>query len=110
MGMRWYEHLYVGEKAGKRRFSIIQNIRSEKLQPEVYVITPASNGNNILDIHPSATLLHPYYRELDLLILGIALGHQEAMEVTGKIVDEMFRKTGKLDLERFLEEMGTVKV
>lgn len=110
MRMRWYEHLYVGERARKRRFSIIQNIRSEKLQPEIYVITPASNGNNILDIHPSATLLHPYYREQNLLILGIALGYQEAMEVAGTIVDEMFRKTGELNLEQFLEEMGTVRV
>ena len=51
--MRWYSHLYVGEKAGKRRFSIIQGIREGKLQPEVYVITPPQNGNNILDIYQS---------------------------------------------------------
>lgn len=104
MGMRWYRHLYVGERAGRHRFSIIQKIRLDQLQPEVYVITPASNGNNILDIHPSSSLLQPYYKEQDLLILGIAVGHQEAMEVAGEIVDEMYRKTGELDLEQFLEE------
>ena len=57
--MRWYSHLYVGEKAGKRRFSIIQGIREGKLQPEVYVITPPQNGNNILDIYPAPMLLLP---------------------------------------------------
>ena len=67
--MRWYSHLYVGEKAGKRRFSIIQGIREGKLQPEVYVITPPQNGNNILDIYPAPMLLLPPYRDEERLNL-----------------------------------------
>ena len=57
--MRWYSHLYVGEKAGKRRFSIIQGIREGKLQPEVYVIRSPQNGENLCDIYPSVMLLTP---------------------------------------------------
>ena len=37
--MQWYSHLYVGKKAKRHRYAIIQGIREEKLQPEVYVIT-----------------------------------------------------------------------
>ena len=48
--MRLSDHLYVGEKAGKNRLRIIGNLRDSRLQPGIYVITPASNGNNILDI------------------------------------------------------------
>lgn len=102
--MLWYKQLYVGEKAKKHRFHIIQNIRRNKLQAGVYVITPASNGNNILDIYPTITLMQPYYRESDLMILGIADGYNEALELAGSIVDEMYQKTGTFELKSFLEE------
>lgn len=101
MRMRWYEHLYVGEKAGKHRFSIIQNIRDEKLQPEVYVITPASNGNNILDIHPSATLLHPYYREQNLLILGLPWDTRRRWRWPEALWMRCFEKQGNLTWNSF---------
>lgn len=104
MRMRWYKHLYVGENARKRRFSIIQKIRRNKLQPGIYVITPASNGNNILDIYPAVTLMQPYYQESDQMILGIADGYDEALLLAGRIVDEMYRETGAFHLDKFLEQ------
>ena len=51
--MRWYDHLYVGEKAKKHRFHILQGLREKRLLPEVYVITPPQNGKNLLEICPS---------------------------------------------------------
>ena len=101
--MRWYRHLYVGEKAGKRRFSIIQGIREGKLQPEVYVITPPQNGNNILDIYPARMLLLPPYRDEDMEILGIAVTYWEALEVVRQMVEDMYRCCGeRLNLQEFL--------
>ena len=103
--MRWYDHLYVGEKAKRRRFSIIQGIREGRLQPEVYVITPPQNGNNILDIYPSAMLLLPPYRDEDILVLGIAVTYWEALEVVRQMVDDMYQNTGGFQLPVFLEVM-----
>lgn len=100
--MRWFNHLYVGDKAKKKRFNMIQGIRSGRLYPGAYVITPASNGNNILDIYPSASLLHPYLRDQDLLVLGIAADYWEALEVARQIVDEMYQKTGEFDLQKLI--------
>lgn len=102
--MRWYNHLYVGEKAKKRRFSIIRGLRKGKLQPEVYVITPPQNGNNILDIYPSAMLLLPPYRDEDMMVLGIAVTYWEALEVARDIVDELYQKTGRFDLNAWIKE------
>lgn len=101
--MRWYNHLYVGDRARKRRFHIIQGLREGKLQPEVYVITPPKNGNNILDIYPSAMLLLPPYRDEDMMILGIAVTYWEALEVVRDMIDEMYRETGGFDLSEFIE-------
>jgi len=94
----------VGEKAKKHRFSIIQGIRKEQCRPGIYVITPASNGNNILDIYPAMVLKNPYYKEKELLVLGIADGYQEALKVAGTIVEEMYQKTGGFCLDEFLED------
>ena len=71
--MRWYKHLYVGEKAEKRRFSIIQNIRRGRLQPKVHVIVPASGEKNILDILPSYVLLQEYYKKQENVFNCIVL-------------------------------------
>ncbi len=102
--MIWYDHLYVGEKAKKHRFSIIQSIRQKKAGSDIYVITPPSNGNNILDIYPVTTLYQEYYEKKNMLILGIASGYQDALTLAGRIVDQMYRKTGAFRIGEFLEE------
>lgn len=93
--MRWCQRLYVGEKAKKHRYGIIQGLRNRRLQPEVYVITPSGNGNNLFDIYPSAMLLLPPLCREDLLILGIAVTYWEALEVVRDMVDDLYRSGGQ---------------
>lgn len=102
MRMRWHKPLYMGEQATKKRFSLIQGLRKKKPCIGTYVITPASGGNNILDIYPAAELLLPYYREKDFLIMGIAFGYDEATEVAARIVADLYRKTGGFCLNELL--------
>lgn len=103
--MRWYKHLYVGEKAKKRRFQIIQKIRRNQFQPGVHIITPPSNPANVLDIYPAAVFLKEYYRKQeDLMILGIGADYFETLEVAGKIVSDLYRTTGAFSLKPFLEK------
>ncbi|WP_353655069.1 hypothetical protein [Clostridium sp. WB02_MRS01] len=102
MKISWFDRLYVGEKAKKKRYRIIQGIRRSKSGPGIYVITPAVNGNNILDIYPAMTLSWPIYREEEFLILGIASDYWEALEVAGTIISDMYRKTGGFDLPDFI--------
>lgn len=102
--MDWYDHLYVGKKAKRRRYAIIQGIRDGVFDPLSYVITPPQNGNNILDIYPAAMLLLPPYRDQEMMILGIAADYWEALEVVRRIVDEMYQNTGGFDLAALMEE------
>ena len=104
--MFWYRHLYVGKKAKRHRASIIRSIREKRYRPGVYVITPPSNGNNILDIYPGYMLLLGQFRETEFSILGIALGYQEALGLAGTIVHDMYRLTGGFCLDEFLAERG----
>lgn len=100
--MIWYRHLYLGEKAKKKRFWIIQNIRFHRPQLRAYVITPAVNSQNILDIYPAPIFALPYYRKQNLTVLGIGADYWEALEVSGQIIQDVYEKTGGLDLQAFL--------
>ena len=104
----WYEHLYMGAKAKRRRFAIIQDIREKKPRSGVYVITPPSNGNNILDIYPTETILKDYYAGQELLILGIAQGYQEALKLAARIVNEMYQETGGFRILEYLKMRNVV--
>ncbi len=103
--MIWYKYLYIGEKAKKHRFSILQKLRLGKIQPEVHVITPASGKKNLLDILPSYVLRQKYYINMEnLLIIGIGATYQDAVETAGKIIEETYKKTGGFDVKTYLFE------
>ena len=104
--MQWYSHLYVGKKAKRHRYAIIQGIREEKLQPEVYVITSPQNGENLCDIYPSALLLVPSEKKKERMILGIAVTYWEALEVARRMVDDLYQKTGEVSAEAFARFTG----
>ena len=107
MKITWYDHLYTGEKAEKRRYQIIQAVREGKPQIRAYVITPASNGNNILDIYPSAALLSPWNKEKAFHIIGIAADYWEALEVVRQIIDDIYQETGGVRLPESMRPAGT---
>lgn len=101
--MQWYERLYLGDKAKKKRFSILQAVRKEK-SSGYYVLTPASNKKNLLDIYSAHTLNQPYYKEQDLLIVGVAADYEDAVMLAGKIIGDVYKKTGGYDVNGFLEQ------
>lgn len=104
----WYEHLYMGAKAKRHRFAIIQDIRNKKPRSGVYVITPPSNGENVLDIYPTETIFKDYYADKELMILGIAMGYQEALKLAARIVNEMYQETGTFRILEYLKLKNAV--
>ena len=99
--MRWYERLYVGEKAKKNRYNIIQAARNGKASG-YYILTLPGNRRNLLDIYPALALQQPYYRQKDFLVVGIAADYEDAVLLSGKIVKEVYKKTGGFDVSGFL--------
>ncbi|MCR4629952.1 hypothetical protein [[Clostridium] aminophilum] len=100
--MRMYDKLFLGPKAAKHRFTVLQRIRHQKWVDGLYVLVPSSNPGNIMDILPAAALSekHGIYR--DALIIGAAKGYDEACELAGSIVAAMYRDHGNFNLEAFL--------
>ena len=103
--MNWYDHLYMGEKAKKQRYGILEGLREGKWQPEIYVIMPSQNGNNILEILPSVMLQVPPYQEQEILLVGVAVTYWEALEVVRRIVDDLYRQTGDFCLDSLIGDV-----
>ena len=97
--MNWYKNLYLGEEAGKKKSKIIHQLEKHSVSFGVYVITLASNGKDLLDVLPAFMLYRGHTRERE--ILGIAVTKEEALEVCGKIISDVYSKTGSYDVRSF---------
>lgn len=101
--MRWYGDLYIGETARKKVDKIIDKVNKNKLQKNVFILTKAANDCDLFDIYPSHVLLQKYFKDKDYLIIGVAVGYAEAVELVKQIVDELYCKKGITDLKDYFK-------
>ncbi|HAT88368.1 MAG TPA: hypothetical protein DCS73_01170 [Roseburia sp.] len=102
--MIWYDKLYVGESIVHKTKKIKWKIMHNAGQIGIYVITLASNRQNLLDIIPSYELMQRGYPKREMVIVGLAKGYDEAVEVAASIVDEVYRNTGTFAVRTYLAE------
>ena len=100
--MIWYDKLYVGESIVHKTKKIKWKIMHNAGQIGIYVITLASNRQNLLDIIPSYELMQRGYPKREMVIVGLAKGYDEAVEVAASIVDEVYRNTGTFAVRTYL--------
>ena len=100
--MTWHEKLYVGESIVHKTKKIKWKICHNAGQVNIYVITLASNEQNLLDIIPAHELLQKGYPKESLYVVGLAKGYDEALEVAASIVDEVYQATGAFAVREYL--------
>lgn len=106
--MKWYNSLYVGESAKRKKRKIIRNTLKNKPQVGVYFITLPINEDNSLEIYPSYILLQKHYRKKNMFIVGIGNGKDEALNVMQQIILDCYQRTGQF-LVRYMVESDTKK-
>ena len=102
--MKWYNNLYVGCQAGRRRHKIIKKAIRNKPQLGVYFITLPVNENNSLEIYPSYVLLQKHYQKSNMFVVGIGEGREEALEVMEQISMDCYNKTGQFLVRKMIEK------
>ncbi|EOS45618.1 hypothetical protein V1226_13785 [Lachnospiraceae bacterium JLR.KK009] len=103
--MDWYKEFYAGEGVAGKRMRIKWKILRHAGMAGVYVITLSSNPKNLLDIIPSWELMQDDYPKSGLLVVGVDRGYENAMELAGMIVMDVYEKTGTFQIrEYFLEK------
>ena len=101
--MKWYEDLYVGKTISHKKRKVKWKIMHNAGQLHVFVITLASNPGNLLDIIPARELMQKYYTKKELFVIGLAGNYEEALEVAGHIISEVYGKTEGFDVKSYLQ-------
>lgn len=105
--MIFYKNLYYGEEAKKSKYKIFSKIKRNSFTSDTYLITLASNPDNILDIVSTNVFNQPFFKKKEhhenLFVVGIAKGKPEAFELVRLIVDEMYKKRGDFNIKEYLD-------
>ncbi len=104
--MEWHKELYLGKSVRQRQRKVKWKIMHRAWQLRVYVITFASNEKNLLDIIPSWELMQKHYPKQGLYIIGLAGNYNEALELAGHIINDVYRATGGFDVRGYLRQRG----
>ena len=96
--MRWYGGLYTDPQLEGDIDTVRESLEKGECPRDIFVILPASNGKDLLEFRRGRDLKKEYFRDKDPLIIGVAKGYDEAMELTARIVKERL-KDGRICLE-----------
>ena len=92
--MQWAENLYLTDKTAKKKDKIIRKANRGMGMVSIYLITLASNPENLFDIYHAPHRKQPAYDKQDHFLGGIASGYEEALELVQRMVEDIYRKTG----------------
>lgn len=91
--MKLIKNLYFGEEALKQKKELTTYIKRRKWQFGLYVITLSDNDENLLDLYETIQFEQNYYKKKDLLIVGVAVGRDEALTLVGEIINDIYQNT-----------------
>ena len=100
--MRYYRHLYLMEGLEKNKEKIIRKLEEDKFQPNIHIITLAQNDANHLESQNSIVLLQPSFPKDDFLVVGIAKGYDDAVELVELITQEVYNETRGADIRAYI--------
>lgn len=108
--MNWYSQLYIGEGARPKAKKIIRKLKRNAGQVDIYLITLAANGQDMLDIINSAYLKQPVVRRNLPMIVGIAKGYSEAVELVQQMLLETYEQTHGFWIPAYLAKKAGIEI
>lgn len=100
--MKFYCDLYMGESVRKKKEYLMQRLKEGKVLLGVYVITLPITEKNQLEVFDCMMLVQKVFHKADRLIVGIAAGHGEALDLVLEIAEDVYEKTGGADLRNYI--------
>ncbi len=102
--LEWYKMLYIGENAKKDAAKARRRLNHGKLQMNMFLVTYASNSENLLEIIGTEQLLQKSLHRRCPMIVGLAASKEEALQIVQQIVEETYEKQENVDVRRYLGE------
>ena len=89
--MDWYREFYAGEGIAAQKEKIKRKILRNRGMINIYI--------------PSWELMQKYYPKSELLVVGADRGYENAVELAGTIIMDVYRETGTFQVrDYFLEK------
>ncbi|MGI6094272.1 MAG: hypothetical protein ACOYBL_02455 [Lachnospiraceae bacterium] len=101
--LKWYKNLYVGDTAKKKMNKIIWKINHGAGMIDVYLVTLPVSEQNQLEIISSSQILQKPLRRLCPMIVGVACGYAEAVDLVLHMTQEVYQATGTAEIRTYLE-------
>lgn len=100
------DKFYVGGARDRQLIRMVRGIRrfhKVKFVPGVYVVTLPLFGDGILEIYELNEFRQKVYRDMtdSIHIVGAAPTRVQAMWLVRDIIDDIYRKTGRVDVREF---------
>ena len=99
--IQWTSRIYVSENLKKKKDKTIDSINNRRITSDIYCIAFASSPENLFDIINANELLFPHYRKIDIKIVGLAKGEEEATKLTKDMLMEVYNNTGAFDVRTY---------
>ena len=104
VGFAFHEKLYWGNSIDEKKMGKIKKMLiMSPLLAKVYLITPASNPCDQLDILEAREFSQPHYRGRSFRVLGIASDKGEAMALVERMTIDCLNNRGDCNLREFME-------
>ena len=99
--LKFAQNLYLGEGIAPEKLDKLKKRLNKKpLLANVYLITPARNPADQLDIFDARQLVQPHYKDEEFL--GMASGYEDALQLIERITGECLKARGDCNLREYL--------
>lgn len=99
--IQWTSRIYVSDNLKKKKDKAIETISNRRITSDIYCIAFATSPNNLFDIMNANELLFPYYQKVNIDIVGLAKGKEEATRLAHEMLMEVYNKTGAFDVRSY---------
>ena len=104
--IHWHDKIYFGEGLKNEYKSVRASFEAGKSPWGVYVIALSSSRHEQLDICRADMFLRSCKIFSEPMVVGLALGKDEAEELVALMAFDVYEKTGGADLRGFFEQDG----
>ena len=103
ISVTFHEKLYIGGSIETKKMGKIKKkLQKAPFLAKVFLILPASNPNDQLDILEAKELSQPHYRGRRFLVLGIASDKGEALGLVECMASDCVMERGDCNLREFM--------
>ena len=101
--LKFAQNLYLGEGIAPEKLDKLKKRLNKKpLLANVYLITPARNPADQLDIFDARQSVQPHYKDEEFLVLGMASGYEDALQLIERVTGECLKARGDCNLREYL--------